>query len=256
MHLPLRRLYCSHWLRWACIHALGGCRRTALPRRRPLAIISYRSGKRWYQKRDKIDILITPLLCLGRILLSYLHRPQQRPLWSFKEQSSCGLQAFNLSLWDIGFLLVGCGARFLFHLQQYVPPRTYGTWAVPPAAAAWEWSATGHSLALNGARTYLTGYRRIRSTRWSTMYEIKVWIAPSHQTYNNLYIQVTNERYCNIIRGMVRLRSCKGQINLYTGWVKWCNGAKSTITSFDWIGLIMISFITCPFITPVISSFK
>ena len=47
-----------------------------------------------------------------------------------------------------------------------------------------------------------------------------------------------------------------GQIGVYTGWVNdVTSGAKSAITSFDWIGLIMISFILPSVITPVIHMF-
>lgn len=43
-----------------------------------------------------------------------------------------------------------------------------------------------------------------------------------------------------------------GQIGVYTGWVKDVeSGAKSGITGFDWLGLIMISFILPAVITPI-----
>lgn len=43
-----------------------------------------------------------------------------------------------------------------------------------------------------------------------------------------------------------------GQIGVYTGWVKdVASGAKSGITGFDWLGLIMISFILPAVITPI-----
>ncbi len=44
-----------------------------------------------------------------------------------------------------------------------------------------------------------------------------------------------------------------GQIGVYTGWVTdVANGAKAAITAFDWIGLVMISFVIPAVITPVI----
>ena len=47
-----------------------------------------------------------------------------------------------------------------------------------------------------------------------------------------------------------------GQIGVYTGWVSdITNGSKAAITSFDWLGLIMISFILPAIITPVIHLF-
>ena len=47
-----------------------------------------------------------------------------------------------------------------------------------------------------------------------------------------------------------------GQIGVYTGWVSdITNGSKAAITSFDWLGLIMISFILPASITPVIHMF-
>ena len=45
-----------------------------------------------------------------------------------------------------------------------------------------------------------------------------------------------------------------GQIGVYTGWLSdIANGAKASITAFDWIGLIMISFILPAVITWAIS---
>ena len=47
-----------------------------------------------------------------------------------------------------------------------------------------------------------------------------------------------------------------GQIGVYTGWVSdIANGSKASITSFDWIGLIFISFVLPAVITPVIHMF-
>ena len=47
-----------------------------------------------------------------------------------------------------------------------------------------------------------------------------------------------------------------GQICVYTGWVSdIANGSKASITSFDWIGLIFISFVLPAVITPVIHMF-
>jgi uncharacterized membrane protein len=43
-----------------------------------------------------------------------------------------------------------------------------------------------------------------------------------------------------------------GQIGVYTGWVSdVAKGTKSGITGFDWLGLIMISFILPAVITPI-----
>ena len=47
-----------------------------------------------------------------------------------------------------------------------------------------------------------------------------------------------------------------GQIGVYTGWVSdIANGSKASITSFDWIGLIFISFVLPAVITPAIHMF-
>jgi uncharacterized membrane protein len=47
-----------------------------------------------------------------------------------------------------------------------------------------------------------------------------------------------------------------GQIGVYTGWVNdIAAGTKTAITGFDWLGLIMISFILPAVITPVIAHF-
>ena len=47
-----------------------------------------------------------------------------------------------------------------------------------------------------------------------------------------------------------------GQIGVYTGWVSdVASGAKAGITAFDWIGLIMISFVLPAVITWVLGLF-
>lgn len=47
-----------------------------------------------------------------------------------------------------------------------------------------------------------------------------------------------------------------GQIGVYTGWISdIANGTKAAITSFDWFGLIMISFVLPAVLTWVISLF-
>ena len=47
-----------------------------------------------------------------------------------------------------------------------------------------------------------------------------------------------------------------GQIGVYSGWVSdIANGTKVAITSFDWLGLILISFILPAIITPLINIF-
>jgi uncharacterized membrane protein len=47
-----------------------------------------------------------------------------------------------------------------------------------------------------------------------------------------------------------------GQIGVYTGWVSdVASGAKAAITPFDWIGLIMISFVLPAVLCPLINLF-
>lgn len=47
-----------------------------------------------------------------------------------------------------------------------------------------------------------------------------------------------------------------GQIGVYTGWVNdVASGAKAAITSMDWIGLILISFVLPAILCPLINSF-
>jgi len=47
-----------------------------------------------------------------------------------------------------------------------------------------------------------------------------------------------------------------GQIGVYTGWVNdVASGAKSAITAFDWIGLILICFVLPAVLTPLINLF-
>ena len=47
-----------------------------------------------------------------------------------------------------------------------------------------------------------------------------------------------------------------GQIGVYTGWVNdIAAGTKAAVTSWDWIGLIMISFILPAVLTPIINMF-
>ena len=45
-----------------------------------------------------------------------------------------------------------------------------------------------------------------------------------------------------------------GQLGVYSGWVNdLAEGTKEAITSFDWLGLIMISFILPAIICPLIN---
>jgi uncharacterized membrane protein len=45
-----------------------------------------------------------------------------------------------------------------------------------------------------------------------------------------------------------------GQIGVYTGWVNdVAAGAKAGITGFDWLGLILISFVLPAVITPLVN---
>ncbi len=47
-----------------------------------------------------------------------------------------------------------------------------------------------------------------------------------------------------------------GQIGVYTGWLNDISiGAKASITSMDWIGLILISFVLPAILTPIIGNF-
>jgi uncharacterized membrane protein len=46
-----------------------------------------------------------------------------------------------------------------------------------------------------------------------------------------------------------------GQIGVYTGWVNdVASGAKAAITPFDWVGLILISFVLPAIISPLVNS--
>jgi hypothetical protein len=46
-----------------------------------------------------------------------------------------------------------------------------------------------------------------------------------------------------------------GQLGVYSGWVNdIASGSKEAITSFDWMGLLMISFVLPAVICPLINS--
>ncbi len=47
-----------------------------------------------------------------------------------------------------------------------------------------------------------------------------------------------------------------GQIGVYTGWLNdVASGAKAAITTFDWVGLVLISFVIPAILTPIIGHF-
>ncbi len=229
-----------------------------------VAIIASEAGK-MVSKETKIDILVTPLVTISvGILLSALLAPTLGKaamklgtviMWA------TSLQPFRMGI--LVSLLVGVAL----------------TLPISAAAICAALGLTGLAggAALAGCCAQMVGFAIISfpENKWgglisqgigTSMLQMgnivknpRVWIAPC------ITSMITGPIATCIFKLQMNgaavssgMGTCGlvGQIGVYTGWVNdVTSGAKSAITSFDWIGLIMISFILPAVITPVIHMF-
>ena len=204
-----------------------------------VAIIASEAGK-MVSKETKIDILVTPLVTISvGILLSALLAPTLGKaamklgtviMWA----TAAICAALGLTGLAGGAALAGCCAQMVGFAIISFPENKWG------------------GLISQGIGTSMLQMGNIVKNP-------RVWIAPC------ITSMITGPIATCIFKLQMNgaavssgMGTCGlvGQIGVYTGWVNdVTSGAKSAITSFDWIGLIMISFILPAVITPVIHMF-
>ena len=226
-----------------------------------IAIISTEIGK-MVSKETKVDILVTPLVTIGvGIFLSWLIAP---PL------GKAAMWIGNLIMWatELQPFLMGILVSVLVGVALTLP--------ISSAAICAAFGLTGLAggAAVAGCCAQMIGFAVIsfKENKWgglvsqgigTSMLQMgnivknpRVWIAPI----------VTSAITGPIATCIFKLRmngapvssgmgTCGlvGQIGVYTGWVNdIAEGTKSAITAFDWIGLVMISFVLPALITPLI----
>ena len=218
-----------------------------------VAIIASEVGK-MVSKETKVDILITPLVTISvGIFLSAILAP------------TLGKAAMKL----------GTVIMWATSLQPFL----MGTLPISSAAICAALGLTGLAggAALAGCCAQMVGFAIISfpENKWgglisqgigTSMLQMgnivknpRIWIAPC------ITSMITGPVATCIFKLQMNgaavssgMGTCGlvGQIGVYTGWVSdITNGSKAAITSFDWLGLIMISFILPAIITPVIHLF-
>ena len=217
-----------------------------------VAIISAEFGKA-ISRETKIDILVTPLVTIGiGIFLSWLIAP---PLG--KAAMSLG----NLIMWATEFqpFLMGILVSVIVGMALTLP--------ISSAAICAALGLTGLAggAAVAGCSAQMIGFAVIsfKENKWgglvsqgigTSMLQMgnivknpKVWIAPT------LCSAITGPIATCIFKLKMNgapvssgMGTCGfvGQIGVYTGWINDIqNGSKAAITAFDWIGLVLISFV-------------
>lgn len=226
-----------------------------------VAIIASEVGK-MVSKETKIDILVTPLATISvGILLSAILAPTL---------GKAAMKLGTIIMWATSLqpFLMGIIVSLLVGIALTLP--------ISSAAICAALGLTGLAggAALAGCCAQMVGFAIISfpENRWgglisqgigTSMLQMgnivknpRVWIAPCITSI------ITGPIATCIFKLQMNgaavssgMGTCGlvGQIGVYTGWVgDIANGSKTSITSFDWIGLIMISFILPAIITPLI----
>ncbi|MBQ6589694.1 MAG: PTS sugar transporter subunit IIC [Butyrivibrio sp.] len=226
-----------------------------------VAILAAEFGKA-VSKETKVDILVTPLVTIAvGVFFSWLIAP---PL------GRAAMWVGNIIMWatELQPFLMGILVSVLVGVALTLP--------ISSAAicAALQLTGLAGGAAVAGCCAQMVGFAVIsfKENKWgglvsqgigTSMLQMgnivrnpRVWIAPI----------VTSAITGPIATCLFGLRmngapvssgmgTCGlvGQIGVYTGWVNdVANGAKAGITAFDWIGLVMISFVLPAVIAPII----
>lgn len=229
-----------------------------------VGIISSECGK-LISKETKIDILITPLVTIGiGILMSALLAPA------------------------IGGFALKCGSIIMWATEQQpfimgiivsVAVGIFLTLPISSAAICAALSLTGLAggAAVAGCCAQMVGFAVMSfkenglgglisqgiGTSMLQMGNIiknpKIWIAPivtSVVTGPLATCLFKLEMNGAAVSSGMGTCGFVGQIGVYSGWVNdIANGTKSAITSMDWIGLILISFVLPAILCPLINHF-
>ena len=226
-----------------------------------MAIVAAEIGK-MVSKETKVDILVTPLVTIGMgIFLSWLIAP---PL------GKAAMWVGNLIMWatELQPFLMGILVSVLVGVALTLPISS----AAICAAVGLTGLAGGAAVA--GCCAQMIGFAVIsfKENKWgglvsqgigTSMLQMgnivknpRVWIAPiltsaiTGPVATCLFKLRMNGAPVSSGMGTCGL---VGQIGVYTGWVNdVAEGTKSAITAFDWIGLIMISFVLPAVIAPLI----
>ena len=217
-----------------------------------IAILSAECGKA-ISKETKIDILVTPLVTIGiGIFLSYLIAPAL---------GRAAMAVGGVIMWATELM------PFLMGMIVSVVVGMALTLPISSAAICAALGLTGLAggAAVAGCCAQMVGFAVIsfRENRWgglisqgigTSMLQMgnivknpKIWIPPT------LASAVTGP-IATCIFGLRMdgapvssgMGTCGlvGQIGVYTGWIDdIANGTKTSVTSFDWLGLVLISFV-------------
>ena len=217
-----------------------------------VAIIAAECGKA-ISKETKIDILVTPLITIGMgIFLSWLIAPPigKGAMWIGERiMDATELQPFFMGI----IVSVTVGMALTLPISSAAICASFGLVGLAGGAA------------VAGCCAQMIGFAVIsfRENRWgglvsqgigTSMLQMgnivknpRIWIAPTlasaitgplatclfHLEMNGAPVS-SGMGTCGLV----------GQIGVYTGWARdVSSGAKDAITAFDWIGLILISFI-------------
>lgn len=227
-----------------------------------IAIIASEIGKA-ISKETKIDILVTPLVTIGvGIGLSALIAPAL---------GAAAMKVGDFIMWATVLqpALMGIIVSVVVGIALTLP--------ISSAAICAAFGLTGLAggAAVAGCCAQMVGFAvmSFRENRWgglisqgigTSMLQMgnivrnpRIWIAPIitsaitgpiatcvfHLEMNGAAVS-SGMGTCGLV----------GQIGVYTGWVKdVASGAKAAITPFDWIGLILISFVLPAVLCPLIN---
>ena len=217
-----------------------------------VAILAAEFGK-LVSKETKVDILVTPLVTIGvGVFFSWLIAP---PL------GRAAMAIGNLIMWatELQPFLMGILVSVVVGMALTLP--------ISSAAicAALQLTGLAGGAAVAGCCAQMVGFAAIsfKENKWgglvsqgigTSMLQMgnivrnpRVWIAPT------LASAITGPIATCIFRLQMNgapvssgMGTCGlvGQIGVYTGWVSdIAAGSKAAITGFDWLGLVMISFI-------------
>lgn len=228
-----------------------------------VAIIASEFGKA-VSKETKVDILVTPLVTIGvGIFLSWLIAPTL---------GSAAMKVGDMIMWatELQPFLMGILVSVIVGIALTLP--------ISSAAICAALGLTGLAggAAVAGCCAQMVGFavQSFKENGWgglisqgigTSMLQMgnivknpKIWIGPIVTS------AITGPLATCVFKLQMNgpavssgMGTCGlvGQIGVYTGWVNdVASGAKSAITAFDWIGLILISFVLPAIISPLINS--
>ena len=229
-----------------------------------IAIIASEAGKA-VSKETKVDILVTPLVTISvGILLSAMLAPGL---------GKAAMKLGTVIMWATSLqpFLMGILVSLLVGIALTLP--------ISSAAICAALNLTGLAggAALAGCCAQMIGFAFISfpENKWgglvsqglgTSMLQMgniiknpKIWIAPCITSMITgpmaTCIFKLNMNGAAVSSGMGTC-GLVGPIGVYTGWIQdIVNGYKTSITSFDWISLALISFILPAIITPIVHLF-